>query len=206
VLRDYFVSWINDALLALAADFPFPALERLDPWTVSTNINGYAFTLPESYHRDLRKCLNSQESPVHIYKRKQDLIALDPLHADTGDYVTHVCPDDTGGSKLLFTYPKADDLLYIWGREKPPYLTKDIDEPTWFPEEYRARVIIPLVILRNYPILQDLVENAPHQSQIFWQQEYRKGLHGERGGNIGLINVIARARGTRRHGGRDPLP
>jgi hypothetical protein len=205
ILQDFFVRWINDALLELAGDFPFPSLERVTPWTVSTNVNGYAFVMPETYHRDLHKCLNSNESPVHILKRKEDLVNKDPLHADTGDLVTHVMVEDTGGDKRIFTYPKANDLLYLWGKEKPPYLAEDVDEPTWFPAEYRARVIIAKVILKNYPILQDLVENAPHQSLQFWQAEYKKGLHGERGGDTGLINLIARARGTRRQGGRDPI-
>jgi hypothetical protein len=66
-------------------------------------------------------------------------------------------------------------------------------------------VIIPKVVTKNFRALQDMVIAAPHQSIMFWQEEYRQGLYGSPRGDIGLLNFIAREKPPRRHGGRDPI-
>jgi len=206
-LKPYYVNWLNQAIEEIALDIDLPTLKRKNPFYLSTSATEWVWPLPETFHKKLFRCLDKDGNQVTICRTVDDLIDLDPDHDETGDRVTHVAVDETGPSKYLYTYPKADDTLALWFYEKPRRLQYDDDVPNLMPPEFHGRVIIPKVVVKNFRLLQDMASDSPHQSLIYWEEQYRKGLYGEPRGEIGLINYLARAKGgPRRHGGRDPLP
>jgi len=155
------------------------------------------------FHKRLFKAADSNWSEIEICKRWEELDARDIDHDDTGDHVTKIAitPD---GSKVGI-YPKATETLKLWFYERPTPMVLESDEPTCIPVAYRLRVIIPKVVIKNFKYLQDLIVQPPHESLLWWEEEYRKGLYGAPGGDIGMINYIARAIKPRRHGGVDPI-
>jgi hypothetical protein len=90
--------------------------------------------------------------------------------------------------------------------KKPTDLSLNTDELTCIPSQYHARVVIPKVVIIGYHLLMDMAVNPPEKSLQWWIGKYRAGLYGEIGGDIGMLNCLARDKGVRRTGGRDPIP
>ncbi|MEW6385908.1 MAG: hypothetical protein AB1491_00105 [Thermodesulfobacteriota bacterium] len=206
-LEPSFQDWLNQTIEELAQDFDLPALKRKEPFPLSTNTATWIYTLPETFHKKLFRCLDGDWRAVTICRTVDELLAKDFKHLEIGTRVTHVAVDDAGPVKLIYTYPKANDTLQLWFYEKPNRLAKDGDVPNLMPVEFHRRVILPRVVLRNFQLLQDMAKDPPHKSLLYWEELYRQGLYGDKRGDIGLINWLVRARGgPRRHGGRAPLP
>ncbi len=206
-LEPYFKGWLNQAIEEIALDFDLPALKRKIPYTYSINPSTWIWQLPDVFHKKLFAIMNGDWDPVVICRTVEDLIAIDPDHDDTGDRVTHVAVDETGPVKYLYTYPLATDTLQLWFYDKPGLLDVETDVPNLMPLEFHSQVIIPKVVVKNFRLLQDMAAEPPHKSLEYWHEQYRKGLYGDKRGEIGLINYLARAKGgPRRHGGLDPLP
>jgi hypothetical protein len=200
-LEQYYKRWINEAILEIAADFSLPSLRLNEPALLLVTTSTWLFNIPATYQKQLFRAADSEYTPIHIL---QDLNLLDERdldHDDTGDHVTHVAVRD----QKIGIYPMADESIKLWFYKLPTTLDGLGDIPTCIPTAYHSRVIIPKVVIKNFRVLQDLVIDAPHQSLMFWQREYQKGLYGEPYGDIGMINYLAREKPPRRHGGRDPI-
>lgn len=85
-------------------------------------------------------------------------------------------------------------------------MVEESDEPLCIPQDYRLRILIPKVVIKNFKHLQDLMVQVPHQSLIWWEEELRRGLYGSPRGDIGMIHRFALDRKPRRRGGANPLP
>lgn len=201
-LESSFDGWINNAILELTKDFYFPALKLKEPVELEVTDSEWLYDMPASYQKRLFKCYNSNSDKATIHRRFNDIDELDIDHEDTGDYVTDVAVRDLS----IAIYPMADDTLRLWYYEQPTLLTLDADEPDYIPEEYHYRVLISKVVIRAYHLLMDLSVNTPHQSLEWWRKNYSVGLYGEPGGDIGMIQCIARSRKPRRTGGKCPIP
>lgn len=209
-LSAFYKRWINEAVLAVADDLALPALKLKNPETLEITEDAWTYTLPEQFQKQVFRvgAFNGTElsavNYVPIEKAKggfEELETLDPGHTFTAPH-----PEKYAVlSRTIGVFPKAADTLYLWFYEKPTPLKDARDVPTCIPDSYHHRVIIPKLVIKNFRILQDMIVMAPHQSIAFWQTEYKNGLYGERGGDMGLVNVIARENPPRRHGGRDPI-
>lgn len=205
-LAVFFRDYINDAILELAADFDFPSLQTLDPYPLPTNSQNWRYSLPENYHKRIFRALNSTGRKVWVYDRQEELERLDYDHDNTGDSITHIAANDSGDDKYLYTYPMADDVVRIWYYQRPPLLVKDADVCKFIPGEFHERVIFPKVIIRNFEVLMDQMENFDGKPLAYWEGRLAAGINGSRSMGPGLINWIAKLRGgPRRRGGRDPV-
>ena len=201
-LKNNFARWLNEGLEDLALEFSLPYLKRLEPFPFSVNTGSWLYDLPDVYQKIVFKVLNGDRSLVTIQRFMTDLDALDEAHTETGERVRAVAVE----AGKIGTYPKADDTLYLWFYEKPTPLEKPGDVPRCLPAPYHQKVLIPKVVIKNFQLLQDMMLEPPHQSLTWWTAELRNGLYGSPGGDIGLLNVLARDRKPRRHGGRNPIP
>jgi hypothetical protein len=205
-LEPEFARMINDAILELAADFDLPALKLLTPVNLPVTADNWIYPLPENYHKKLFKVMDSDWSPVGIVRSVDDLDKLDPDHDETDTHVTRVAVHDTGVTKSLCVYPKAGDTLRLWYYEKPAVLTDPEDSPDCIPHEFQERVIFPKIIIKNFQLLLDQVENPDFKSLQYWEGKQREGLYGSAAGPIGFINWIFKLQGGPRcRGGRDPI-
>ena len=200
-LQQYYASWINNALLELAAAFALPALKTLSPTTLTITTAAWLFPLPANFQKDLFRCADVNFNEVNVVRTMESLDRYDMDHDDTGDNVTHVAVTDT----QIGVYPRANDTLQLWYYMKPTTLTRASDVPTCVPEAYHARVILPKVILKAYEHLQDQVENFDQKGLQYWQAKLAAGLKGSPMDGPGLVHYLSNIQGgPRRHGGRDP--
>lgn len=205
-LRPHFARMLNDALLEVAADFDLPVLRRLTPLDFPVTTSNWLFSLPLSFHKNLFRCVDGVWTKVTIRRDMDALDNLDLDHDETGERVTDVAVRDTGEDKYLGVFPKANDTLRLWFYEKPARLVKPDDVPKCIPAEFHDRVLVTKCILKNFQYFTDFIEDGPQKSLVYWENQYRQGLYGSRGGDIGLINFLVKAKGgPRRHGGRDPI-
>ncbi len=205
-LRPQFAQMLNDALLEVAGDFDLPALRLLTPLEFPVTSTAWLWPLPEAFHKKLFRCADGNWSRVTIRRDMSDLDNLDLDHDATGDLVTDVAVMDTGMDKYLGIFPLANDTLRLWFYEKPAKMVKPDDAPRCLPLEYHDRVLIAKCVIKNFQYFTDYIEDGPHRSLKYWEEQYRQGLYGSRGGDIGLINFLVRAKGgPRRTGGRDPI-
>jgi len=166
--------------------------------TVSINYN-WLLDLPATYHKKLFKCRNSNGDKITVGRRIQTIEEVDYDHDETGDYVTTIAVE----ADKIAIFPKAVDTLYLWFYRLPVDMTEDDDVPDGIPSAYHERVILPKVIIKNSAILQDLTLQYPPE---YFRNLYSEGLYGRRGGDVGMINYLAKSKGFKRHGGADPLP
>lgn len=200
-LEPFYKRWINEAILEIAADFALPALRLIEPVTLPVTTATWLYAVPTTFHKQLFRAADSAFNPIHILPDLDSLDHRDISHIDTGDHVTHLAVRD----QKLGVYPKATESINLWFYKLPTLLNAPDSVPTCIPTAYHSRVIMPKVVVKNFRALQDMVVDAPHQSIMFWQKEYQKGLYGEPYGDIGMINFLAREKPPRRHGGRDPI-
>lgn len=166
--------------------------------TVSINYN-WLLDLPATYNKKVFKCRNSNGDKITVGRRIQTIEELDYDHDETDDYVTTIAVE----ADKIAIFPKAVDTLYLWFYRLPVSMTEDDDVPDGIPSAYHERVILPKVIIKNSAILQDLTLQYPPE---YFRNLYSEGLYGRRGGDVGMINYLAKSKGFKRHGGRDPLP
>ena len=200
-LEPFYKRWINEAILEIAADHTLPALRLNEPVTLAVTTAAWLYAAPASYLKQLFRAADSEYGPIKILPDLDSLDNLDLDHHETGDHVTHLAVRD----QKIGVYPKATESIKLWFYKLPTPLASADNVPTCIPAAYHSRVIIPKVVTKNFRALQDMVIAAPHQSIMFWQEEYRQGLYGSPRGDIGLLNFIAREKPPRRHGGRDPI-
>ena len=202
---------LNDTILELAGDFELPALVLLDPVPLTVDSSKWIWPMPDSFHKELFRVANGSVTPwshVHIHRDIEGLTRRDMAHATTGDHVTGVATAMQGTDWVLGIHPLplAQETLQLWYYRKPAILTDPADVPDCIPPDYHYRVIVVKTVIRNFRLFTDAIEDGPMKSLAYWEQLYRKGLYGEPGGDIGLINYIAKLRGgPRRTGGRDPV-
>lgn len=205
-LESMFITMINDAILEIAADVDLPALKSLTPTTLEVTTSAWLYDLPSTYHKRLFRATDSEYSELNICRHIEYLDDLDIDHDETDDHVRYVAVNDTGETKKIGVFPMAAESLNLWFFQKPTELTNPDDAPTCIPHEFQARVIFPKIIIKNFQLLMDQVENFDAKPLTYWENKYQEGLYGYRGGPIGLVNWIAKLRGgPRRHGGRDPI-
>jgi hypothetical protein len=208
-LAPFFKQWINEGLLQLAADHEFPALKLTTPATVSVDNTDWLWPLPDNFHKKLFRCTymdGSYERTVTVLDRAEDIAYRD--HTLQEAYVTSVGVINDGGVPYLGIYPlpTSSQDLKVWYYRKPTVLDDPDDVPDAFPAEYHQRVIIPLVIVRNYQKLLDQVVGIGIQPIQYWKAELTEGLYGAPGQGPGLINYLLKTnRPSRRTGGRDPV-
>jgi len=201
---NYFKTWINDAILAIATDFHLPALKRLEPFNLPVNAAAWLFDLPECFHKKVFQARNSSWNRITILDSIADLDRKDVDHDETGPAVTHIAVDEM--KRKVGVYPKAADTVRLWFYEKPEVLDLDADTLVCIPAQFQRRVVVPRVIMTAYAHLQDMGVDAPHQSLAFWEKEYAKGLYGFPQGEIGMVHYLATLKPLRFHGGSNPLP
>jgi hypothetical protein len=200
-LQSFYMRWINEAILEIAADFPLPALRLNDPIPLVIATSSWLYIAPATYQKQLFRAADSDFNRIRIMRDLDALDGLDLDHDDIGDHVTHLATRD----RTIGVYPKAAETINLWFYKKPASLDNGTHVPTCIPESYHSRVIIPKVVVKNFRALQDMVIAPPHQSILFWQKEYLKGLNGEPRGDIGMLNFLGRERKPRRHCGKDPV-
>lgn len=202
-LAPFYKRWINEAILEIATDFDLPALRLIEPVEFPVTESDWLYDAPENFHKKLFRAVDSSYNPIKVCRTIDTLHDLDIEHTETGEHLTHLAVQD----RKIGTYPKATETARLWFYELPDPLENPEDPVTCIPEAYQPRVIIPKLVVKNFKLLQDMVVAPPHQSILFWQEEYRQGLYGSPRGDIGLIYYLVKERGgPRRHGGRDPLP
>lgn len=206
-----FTQKLNDTLLELAGDFELPALKLLDPVPLTVDSSKWLWPMPDNFHKKLFRVANSGVTPwghVHIHRDIEDLTRRNMAHDTTGDHVTGVATAMQGKGWVLGVgpLPIAQEVLQLWYYRKPAILEKPDDVPDCIPPEYHYRVIVVTTVLKNFRLFTDAIEDGPMKSVTYWESLYRKGLYGDPGGDIGLINYIAKLKGgPRRTGGRDPV-
>ena len=202
---------LNDTLLELAGDFELPALKLLEPVPLTVDSSKWLWPMPDNFHKKLFRVANSSVTPwghVHIHRDIEDLTRRNMAHDTTGDHVTGVATAMQGAGWVLGVGPLSltQEVLQLWYYRKPAILEDPADVPDCIPPEYHYRVIIVKTVLKNFRLFTDAIEDGPMKSLAYWEPLYRKGLYGEPGGDIGLINYIAKLKGgPRRTGGRDPV-
>ena len=202
---------LNDTILELAGDFELPALKLLDPVLLTVDDSKWLWPMPDSFHKKLFMVRNSSLTPwghVHIAHDIEDLNRWNPEHDTTGANVSTVATGMQGENWYLGIrpLPLTQNVLQLWFYRKPSLLVNAGDVPDCIPPEYHFRVIVVKTMIRNFQTFTDAIEDGPMKSLAYWQNEYKKGLYGELGGDIGLVNYLAKLRGgPRRHGGRDPI-
>ena len=197
----HFKGWINNAILEIANDFALPALKLKDPVILTITESDWLYDMPSSYMKKLYKCYDSNWDKITISHALGDIDELDIDHDDTGDHVTHVAVRDS----QIGVFPKAAEDIKLWFYELPTDLVESTDIPSCIPNQYHSRVIISKIIIKAYHLLIDMSSQPPHQSLQWWKSNYHAGLFGD-GSDVGMIHCLARDKGTRRHGGRCPLP
>jgi hypothetical protein len=197
----HFKDWINLSILEIANDFALPALKLKDPVSLTITESDWLYDMPSSYMKKLYKCYDSNWDKITISHALGDIDALDIDHDDTGDHVTHVAVRDN----QIGVYPMAAESINLWYYEKPTDLAESTDVPSCIPNQYHSRVIVSKIIIKAYHLLMDMSSQPPHQSLQWWKSNYHAGLFGD-GTDVGMINCLARDKGVRRHGGRDPIP
>ena len=207
-LAKNFTAQINAAILEIATDFDLPALKTITPLSLPVTTAAWLYDLPAEYHKGLYRCLNGAWETVVIKRDLDALNGMDPDHDESETRVTHVGVSDTGESKKIATYPKANDTLYLYCYEKPTVLVNPGDVCVCIPAAYHERVILSKCIIKNFEVFLDSIEDGPMKSVMYWKARYREAMFGEIHGDIGLINYLVKASRKRpqRHGGRDPLP
>ena len=200
-LEPFYKRWINEAILEVAADFALPALRLNEPVSLPVTTSAWIYDAPATYQKQLFRAADSVFTPIRILPDLDSLDERDLDHDETDSHVTHLAVRD----RKIGVFPKAAESIKLWFYKFPTLLKDPDDVPTCIPTAYHSRVIIPKVVVKNFRALQDMVIEAPHQSIMFWQEEYRQGLYGAPRGDIGMINYLAREKPPRRHGGRDPI-
>ena len=209
-LTTMYQRWINEAVLDIAEDLALPALRLTSPATLDITEDDWEYDVPKNFHKQLFRAGvfdgtvldTAHYIPLHIAKRGFDTLNdLDPAHTISQTHPWQIAVQN----RKLGVFPKANDTLYLWFFGKPTPLVKPDDIPVCIPDAYHHRVILPKVLIKNFRSLQDMVIQPPHQSIQFWLNAYREGLYGERGGDMGLVNVLAREKPPRRHGGNDAI-
>jgi hypothetical protein len=206
-LEEFYVAWINNAILELAADFELPALKVRTPVPLTTTTSDWLYDLPSDFHKNLFRCADSNYNEIRRYRTLDYLDGLDIDHDETGDHPTAVAWTEGGddGSQIGI-YPMADDTLYLWYYQKPTVLVKPTDIPTCIPTAYHSRAILPKAILKGFEHLQDQVENFDQKGLAYWQQKLMGGLRGSPVEGVGLIKYLSKIQGgSRRIGGKDPV-
>jgi len=201
-LEPHFKSWINLAVLEIANDFSLPALKTKEPVDLVCTNDVWLYDMPSSFQKNLYKAYDSDYNKITVKRDLGDIDNLDIEHTDTGDNITHVAVRDT----QIGVYPMATETIKLWFYKKPTDLVEDSDELTCIPKQYHSRVVVSKVICKAYPLLMDMAVNPPERSLIWWRNNYSEGLFGSPGGDIGMLNVMARNRRPKRRGGADPLP
>lgn len=202
-LKPRFRDWLNQAVEEIATDFHLPGLRTMEPWRLAVNADNWLYDMPENYLKSVYRVARGTDFyPVTILRDIAELEGLDPGHREVGEDVN--CVGITGAK--IGIYPKANDILWLWYYRRPIPMENPQDEPDGIPPAFHGRVLIPKVVIRNFKLIQDMMTQPPHKSLEWWLEEYKTGLYGSARGEIGLINCIARDKGVRRHGGRDPLP
>jgi len=207
-LRSHYASWLNTAILELAAAYELPALRTTTPASIICTTAAWLFSLPANFlklipgKKRFSGCADSDYNQIRIYRTLEYLDRLDMDHSDIGDHVTMVAVTDT----QIGIYPRANETIYLWYYKKPTLLTKASDIPICIPEAYHARVIIPKVTLKAYEHLQDQVENFDPKGLQYWQGKLAAGLRGSPVDGPGLVDYLSKVQGgIRRTGGRDPV-
>jgi hypothetical protein len=200
-LESFYKRWINEAILEIAADHALPALRLNEPAILAVTTDTWLYDVPDTYQKQLFRAADSEYGLIHILSDLSYLDGRDIEHAETGDHVTHLAVRD----RKIGVFPLATESIKLWFYELPTPLDAPDNIPTCIPTAYHSRVIIPRVVVKNFRVLQDMIVAAPHQSIMFWQEEYRQGLYGAPRGDIGMLNFLAREKPPRRHGGRDPI-
>jgi len=194
---DYAGQWINDAVLEIASDFDLPDLKLKTPATLTTTNSDWLYDMPATYHKKAFKCRNSLGYTLTVKTDIQDIENLDWEHTSSGDDVTTIAIEDG----KIAVYPIATDTLYLWYFRKPVDMVNDSDVPDGIPAAYVERVILSKVMVKNYRLLTDMAINNPHQSIQYWDNRYREALYGIPGGDIGMINYLAKIKGVKVGGG-----
>jgi hypothetical protein len=201
-----YISWINNAILELAADLELPALKLRTPFPLTITTDDWLYDLPADFQKNLFRCADSNYSEIHRFRTLDYLDRLDMDHDDTGEHPTAVAWIEGDEGNQIGVYPKANDTLYLWYYKKPALLVKSSDIPTCIPASYHSRAILPKTILKAYEHLQDQVESFDFKGIQYWQSKLVGGLRGSPVEGIGLINYLSKTQGgPRRTGGRDPV-
>lgn len=204
-LRSHYASWLNTAILELAAAFELPALKTTVPTALAVTTATWLFALPTDFQKKLFRCADSNYDEITVYRTMEYLDRLDLDHDDVADTDGHVTMVAVTESQIGI-YPKANETIYLWYYKKPALLTRASDVPTYIPEAYHARVIIAKATLKAYEHLQDQVENFDTKGLQYWQGKLAAGLRGSPVDGPGLIHYLSKIQGgSRRTGGRDPV-
>jgi len=200
-LETYFTQWINSCVTEIANDFSLPYLKTKEPVDLVCVETEWLYDLPNSYMKNLYKAYDENYNKIIIKRSLDDIDNLDIEHTETADNITHVAVRNT----QIGIYPMADETIHLWYYKKPTDLATDETELLCIPAQYHSRVVVSKIIAKAYPLLMDLSTQMPHKSLEYWHSRYHSGLFGD-ASDMGMINCLARTKGVRRTGGRDPLP
>ena len=201
ILRDpsvesSFTVWINDELLQLAQEFDFPGLKLQTPASLVCINTAYLYNLSAATHASLftfHKKLWKVHHPntlqgIRIERTLRAIDILDPAHTATGTNITTVGTE----YEQLATHPMANQTLSLWFYRRPLALVADNDAPTWLPDSFHFKVIMPRVVLRAmrlYPELATADGGDSTRALQLWSERLRQGMYGD-GYSIGLLEAL----------------
>ena len=203
-LTKKFKAWLNNAILELAADLEFPSLKTAQATSFPVTSDTWLFDAPDDFHKRIFRAADSNYAHIRCNDQGKPLsfAYLDQAnlaHDVVQDHVRMVAAGDDNGTLKIGVYPRAMETIYLWYYRKPSVLAKAGDSPSFIPEEFHARVIIPKVIVRSYQSLIDLVADGSLQPIQYWQRELAREQNNLKFYLAKLYNP------PRRHGGRDPI-
>ena len=201
ILRDpsvesSFTTWINDELLQLAYEFDIPGLKLQTAASLACTNTVYLYNLSAATHASgfaFHKKVWKVHHPntlqgIRIEHTLRAIDVLDPAHTATGTNVTTVGIEH----EQLATHPMANQTLSLWFYRRPTTLSADSDTPTWLPDSFHYKIIVPRVVLRAMRIYPELATSdggdATRALQL-WMEKLRQGMYGD-GYTIGLLEAL----------------
>jgi hypothetical protein len=193
-------TWLNQAMLELAAEFEFPTLRITTPAALAVSPSTWLYNLSALthptitgfvYQKKLTLVTSATVQQGFIIEHLHDLDFTDPTHSDTGDAVLRIAVD----ADQLGVYPLASDTLSVWCYRRPVDMSADSDQPDGLPEPYHWRVLVPYVILRAFRLFPDYAFEAPAANTGAlqrWTAILNQGLYGD-GHALGLLDYIKKS-------------
>lgn len=204
ILRDptiesHITTWLNAAMYELAGQFEIPALRLMTPATlavVNTNWLYNVVTTPTHasgyvFHKIVFRVASATTTRgFFLGDTLSALDALDYLHVTTGTTVTRVAIE----GNMLGTYPMANDSLRLWFYRQPIDMVAPTDEPDGMSDEFRYRVLVPMVVLKAFRVFPQLINEAGQgsnevQTLAWWELRLRQGLIGD-GAQTGWLDFL----------------
>ena len=161
-----------------------PIPELLSITTIDTELSiGYT-TLPSTFQRDLKLCVNSSGDQIFIYDSFAKFMARYPSLSNAGDSVEAVCAH--GGKLYYQPIPSTAQTLTVHFYRKPVDMVGVDDTPDGIPEDIDEDLLVNFVCEDIFSEIEDGVEGRKvntsyHLSKFYAEMENFVGIIGHDG-------------------------